>query len=170
MAMNRKISRGVGFCMDSKCEEHAKGVFLLNHGDKYICSRCKYTGFLEVERSYFEGEGGVFKEVRVEFDFHPLKLRYNSLAIVRDDSIWEQGNVYYLLSPLIKTEKRALKIAESLLSNLQRFPNIEQGEMVTTQEIIISLDDDKEEYRKQLKRLYEKLQGSPRAIERGKNA
>ena len=35
------MKRGVGYCENTDCEDYAKGVFLLNHGDTFYCPRCQ---------------------------------------------------------------------------------------------------------------------------------
>ena len=38
------MKRGVGYCENTECEDYAKGVFLLNHGDTFYCPRCRQLG------------------------------------------------------------------------------------------------------------------------------
>ena len=38
------MKRGVGYCENTDCEDYAKGVFLLNHGDTFYCPRCRQLG------------------------------------------------------------------------------------------------------------------------------
>ncbi len=115
------MKRGVGYCENTDCEDYAKGVFLLNHGDTFYCPRCRQLGKVEKERGFYTGNSDVFKEVRVEYNFDPINGVYREIAIVRDESLWGRNNVYTLQSPLIKTEKRALKVAEAILANLNRY-------------------------------------------------
>ncbi len=113
--------RGVGYCMNSACGDMAKGVFLLNHSSMFWCARCRVEGFIETEVGSWTGDKELpFKQVRVYFD-HDARLRtYRGMAIVRDESIWGPGRVYVLSSPLIRTDKRALKMAESILASVTR--------------------------------------------------
>lgn len=155
-----KMKRAVGYCMNrgtndtNGCEDYAKGVFLLNHGPQFYCPRCRDEGMVVKERGFADDISGVFKEVRVEYNYDPLIGRYREIAIVRDDSIWGESSTYTLLSPLIKTEKRALKVAEAILANLQRYSgSFLQGEIPRTSEIIISFDDEKESFQKKLRAL-----------------
>ena len=115
------MKRGVGYCENTDCEDYAKGVFLLNHGDTFYCPRCRQLGKVEKERGFYTGNTDIFKEVRVEYNFDPINSVYREIAIVRDESLWGRNNVYTLQSPLIKTEKRALKVAEAILANLNRY-------------------------------------------------
>ncbi len=148
------MKRAIGYCLHEECEDYAKGVFLLNYGTRYFCSRCKQEGQIERETAHFrgDGEGKLFKEVRINYDFDPLVGKYHAVAIVRDDSIWG-GSSYIVNSPLIKTEKRALKVAESMLANLQRVSAITQGEIIRTTESIICFDNNIEKVREDLRDL-----------------
>jgi ribosomal protein S27AE len=114
------MKRGVGYCENTDCEDYAKGVFLLNHGDTFYCPRCRQLGKVEKERGFYTGNTDIFKEVRVEYNFDPINTVYREIAIVRDESLWGRNNVYTLQSPLIKTEKRALKVAEAILATISR--------------------------------------------------
>lgn len=137
------MKRAVGYCENTDCEDFGKGVFLLNHGDQFYCPRCRALGLVVAERGIHCAKDGVpFKEVRVEFNYDPINARFKEIAIVRDESIWGTGSTYTLLSPLIKTEKRALKVAEAILANLQRFADILDDGIPQTSETIVSFDDD----------------------------
>ena len=50
------MKRGVGYCENTECEDYAKGVFLLNHGDTFYCPRCRQLGKVEKERGIIEQE------------------------------------------------------------------------------------------------------------------
>lgn len=161
-----RMKRGVGYCMNTgsgeeSCEDYAKGVFLLNHGDKFSCPRCRVWGMVVKEAGFSDDPSGVFKEVRVEYNYDPIQTRYREIAIVRDDSIWGPSSTYTLLSPLIKTEKRALKVAEAILANLQRYSGLLLTEDIPrTTEIILSFDEEKVEFAKKLKRLSDEWENS----------
>ena len=136
------MKRGVGYCENTDCEDYAKGVFLLNHGDTFYCPRCRQLGKVEKERGFYTGNSDIFKEVRVEYNFDPINGVYREIAIVRDESLWGRNNVYTLQSPLIKTEKRALKVAEAILANLNRYRGLLNGDDIPrTTEIILSFDE-----------------------------
>ncbi|MFP6579236.1 MAG: hypothetical protein VCC02_05465, partial [Myxococcota bacterium] len=63
-------------------------------------------------------------------------------------------NVYTLQSPLIKTEKRALKVAEAILANLNRYRGmLDSEEIPRTTEIILSFDDPFDEFAQKLEQL-----------------
>ena len=154
------MKRGVGYCENTDCEDYAKGVFLLNHGDTFYCPRCRQLGKVEKERGFYTGNSDIFKEVRVEYNFDPINGVYREIAIVRDESLWGRNNVYTLQSPLIKTEKRALKVAEAILANLNRYRGLLNGDDIPrTTEIILSFDDDFDEFQRKLQQLSQGVGG-----------
>ncbi len=165
----RVMKRGVGYCMNTGsletegCEEYAKGVFLLNHGNNFYCPRCRHLGKVvkEVGQADRGDNDAPFKEVRVEFNYDPCTGKFREIAIVRDEAIWGTGSKYTLLSPLIKTEKRALKVAEAVLANLQRYAELAgEDEIPRCTEVIISLDDNPAIFLKKMKALGESWQQS----------
>jgi hypothetical protein len=105
------MTRGVGYCENIACEDYLKGVFTMNQ-DSFHCLRCRVDGFIELEKFDYLNDFPVLREVRVEFDYNPLLRDYNWLAIVTDDELGHQCNSLTVFSPLCKTEKRALKLAE----------------------------------------------------------
>jgi ribosomal protein S27AE len=156
-----RMKRGVGYCENSDCEDYGKGVFLLNHGDTFYCPRCRQLGKVEKERGFYTGNSDVFKEVRVEYNFDPTHGIYREIGIVRDESLWGRNNVYTLQSPLIRTEKRALKVAEAILANLNRYRGLLSGDDIPrTTEIILSFDDTYEEFDRKLKDLSKEWEAS----------
>ena len=160
--MNMK--RGAGYCENTDCEDYAKGVFLLNH-DRYNfkCPRCRQAGHVEKEVGSCSGLGAtaIFKEVRVEYNFDPVNAVYREIAIVRDESLWGSHSTYTLRSPLIRTQNRALKVAESILANLNRDPGLADSEDIPrTNEVILSLDDSPEEFSRRLKVLEKQWEDS----------
>ena len=145
------MKRGVGFCMQTECDDYAKGVFLLNHGDTFYCPRCRVEGRVEQEKGFYTGNSDTFKEVRIEFNFDPINAQYREIGIVRDESLWGTCNIYTMQSPLVKTEQRALKIAEAILANLNRYRGLlEDGEIPRTIEHMLSFDDSAEEFSRKL--------------------
>ena len=155
------MKRGVGYCENTDCEDYAKGVFLLNHGDTFYCPRCRQLGKVEKERGFYTGNTDIFKEVRVEYNFDPINSVYREIAIVRDESLWGRNNVYTLQSPLIKTEKRALKVAEAILANLNRYRGLlNSDDIPRTTEIILSFDDEFDEFSRKLQQLSKEWEAS----------
>jgi ribosomal protein S27AE len=156
-----RMKRGVGYCQNTECEDYAKGVFLLNHGDTFYCPRCRQLGKVEKERGFYTGNSDIFKEVRVEYNYDPIHGIYREIAIVRDESLWGRNNVYTLQSPLIKTEKRALKVAEAILANLNRYRGLLSGDDIPrTTEIILSFDESRDEFTRKLRQLSKEWEAS----------
>lgn len=152
----KRMRRGVGYCRDSECEDYAKGVFLLNHSETFSCPSCRTPGDIEQERGSCADDTAVFKEVRVEYNFDPERRLYREVAIVQDVSLWGRSNVYTLCSPLIRTEKRALKVAESILANLNRCPALASlDDVPSSAELVLSFDDDREKFQRKLESLAE---------------
>jgi hypothetical protein len=151
----KRPKRSVGYCLDKQCQDYFKPIFLLNHGDEFSCPRCRTWGRVVSETAKISGRGKEFKEVRVEFIHDPREDVYRCVAIVRDEEV-DVGKVYTLTSPLVRTDKRALLIAEATLGNLRRAPDVEEGEVVPSTEIKISFDDSLDDFRESLVRI-EKL-------------
>jgi hypothetical protein len=156
--------RAVGYCENPGCAEYLKGVFLFHRSKdeykKFCCTHCRKKGFVEFETGGYTGNPDRFKEVRVEFNFSPGSKKYLLIAIVRDENLWGRTGVYTLHSPLIRTEKRALKTAEAILGNLNRRGIADTGGVEGTGEVVISLDDSREEFMHRLDILAEELKKS----------
>jgi ribosomal protein S27AE len=160
-----RMKRAVGYCQEDQCEDYCKGVFLLNHGNKFNCPRCREQGYVEPERGSYEGASLVFKEVRVEHNYCAMSKTYSQIAIVRDESLWGTCSTYVLHSPLIKTEKRALCVAEGILSNLNKFAGKMDldNEIPSTMETMFSFDVPIEELKAKLAAFSKELESSPLA-------
>jgi hypothetical protein len=147
-------TRGVGYCQNTCCEDFGKGVFLLNHAGAFTCPDCRRAGRIEHETGCFTGDSHVFREVRVEYSYDPETNVYRDVAIVRDTSLWESSSAYTLRSPLVRTEKRALKVAEALLANLNRAASvIDRDEIPCASEAVLSFDDGLATFTERLARL-----------------
>lgn len=160
------MKRAVGYCENTRCEDYAKGVFLLNHSSTFFCPRCTTAGTIIVEKGHYTGtsEDGVFKEVRVEFNYDPINSVFQEIAIVRDESLWGHHQTYTLLSPLIKTEKRGLKVAEAILANLNRYRGlIGQDGIPGTREVLLDFDVSLEEFTERCRKLGVEWANSPLA-------
>ncbi len=142
-------NRSCGFCLNEKCDDEHRGVFLLNHGAEYWCNSCRVMGRVIKERGSFKGEGK-FREVRIEFDYDSQVNKFRQVAIVLADDTAE-GKSFLFRSPLIRTDKRALKVAEGMLANLRRRPGIQQGDIPTQDEMILCWDASKEDIQRTLR-------------------
>ncbi len=154
-------SRGVGYCQNHGCEDYGKGVFLLNHTGVFVCPDCREPGRVEREAGFSQGDTDVFREVRVEYNYDPESGVYRDVAIVRDVSLWDSSNTYTLRSPLVRTEKRALKVAEALLANLNRCASsLEPDEIPSSSETVLSFDDSLSEFTSKLQNLAHEWEAS----------
>jgi len=134
-----KMKRAVGFCVDTECEHYGNSMFLLNQQGPYIC-QCGKKGIIEEERSEVEQRSDHWKEVRVEWDYEFATRAYRGVAIVTDNALEGEHSTYVLFSPLIKTERRALKVAESILATLQNGEKIEGDAIPRVTEKIVHFD------------------------------
>ena len=160
------MRRAVGYCEQDQCDDYCKGVFLLNHGQTFMCPRCREEGAIIPEKGSYSGTSNVFKEVRVEYNWDNVNHEFREIAIVRDESLWGRCNTYTLKSPLIKTERRGLKVAEAILSNLNKFSNmtdLDNGEIPGTLETLLNFDNSPEVFKASLDKLAEELLKSPLA-------
>jgi hypothetical protein len=149
--------------LDENCEEYTKGAFLLDHGEVFYCPRCRMTGHMEGEKTTFSEEEGVFGSVRLEYDFDPLQWRYRSIAIVKDEALIGEVRTCTIKSPLVKTPRRALKVAEHMLGHLRQTPDLKEGEPITgafpTKEITISFDHSGEGWKADLEIVAKAIKG-----------
>lgn len=122
--------RAVGYCRTDGCTDFVKGKFVYSSETepRHFCSVCKQFGMVIKEDWSVKYPGNMdFYQVRVEYDFRPSLIptgtgRWAGVAIVTDTSLPDTGNIYYLQSPLIKTDKRALDTATAILAGLLRDP------------------------------------------------
>jgi hypothetical protein len=112
------MTRAVGYCENVHCKEYLKGIFLLNHGNDYNCHFCMESGFIEREEVTQEGDFKLFRTVKLNFDYDASSKRYRQLALVTDECTPCHYSTLVIKSPLVKTERRALKLAEMYLGRL----------------------------------------------------
>ncbi len=118
--MARPLLRGVSYCSTEECREwkaprfHLSAVF--DPDKPYYCHCCRTPCEMVVDSFDYTG-GHPFRQVRVEFDYDSLEHRYRAVAIVTNHAC-EGIGVHTFRTAMIKTEKRALEIAECRLSNL----------------------------------------------------
>jgi hypothetical protein len=131
----------------------------------FFCNKCKQKGKAHID--YFETSNNlnVYREVRVNFGYDPILDNYRALAIVKDDEMPEYLNIFTLYTAQISTEKRALQIAEQLLSNL--LLTDDPADVTFYCEDTISLDDP--DFKLRLDRLSSKLQLIKDKVERAIN-
>jgi hypothetical protein len=126
--MGQNVRRGVAYCLNTECKFYHSSVFMLfkhtghpSLGEPYVCPTCEQTGVVvpEVERRIpgdFAATG--YGRVEVRFNWDPAVGYYRGSAIVVDHAIYPGSSQFILESPLIKTERRALAVAESAIANL----------------------------------------------------
>ncbi len=157
----RKMNRAVGYCPSVDCEQYARNVFLLNQ-TLFRCPKCHRTGKIVPETGRTGNSKPIFKEVRVEFDFDAHQDRFRSTAIVRDESLWGHHNVYHYSTPLVKTEKRALIMAEQILATLNQTPELLEGEELPCyNERRLNWDESQELFRSHCNHWGESLKDTP---------
>ena len=163
------MKRGIGYCINEECEQVYRDTFVVSPSGCYRCTRCGVEGKTETERGYYKGYSDIFNEVRVEFNFDTRIEVYREIAIVRDEFLSGDHNVYTLHAPLTKSPERALKIAESLLGNLNRY-NImpKSGEVPQTKPFVISFDESLDDVKEKCQELYMSFDGSPMTYWRNK--
>lgn len=155
------FNRAIGYCLNTECENYSKGVFLINPRYIFYCQYCTKQGKIVKEQGFTERVGDtLFKEVRVEFNFDPISHRFKDIAVVRDEAVYGTGSKYTLLTPMIKTENRALRVAEALLSSLQRKIKMVDGEIPRSSELILSFDEDFDIFSNKVKKLGKSLENS----------
>jgi len=144
--------RAVGYCTNLNCLSRHRGTFLLGDVDRFNCASCRQWGKAVAEHGEItDGKGDTFKSVKVRFNYDSLNDLYREIAIVRDESLYGSHSTYTFSSPLVKTERRALKIAESILANLTLHPGVAaEGEIPRTIETIIEFDRPLADVKRQL--------------------
>ncbi len=166
VAKTKKLARACGYCITPTCERYATPTFLLNQGKNlYWCPTCRQNGDVVAEKGHYVGTGARFKEVRVEFYWCPDEDKYQTTAVVRDDSIPDLGSsVYTLETPLIRTEQRALKVAEAILGSLSRY----RASMGDLEDVprdpnrVLYFDDSREKFSRELGVLAKHWEAGPR--------
>ena len=132
------MNKAIGFCNNYNCDQFAKGIFLLYHEGDFFCPSCAKLGEFKRESRTEYGEGGVYREVKVEFGYNRTSDMYASIAVVSINEI-KEGKTYVIQSPLILTENRALKVAANILCSLNS--GVVDPATNCPGEIIINLDD-----------------------------
>ena len=112
--------RGVGFCMNDRCEQFAELRYYVDLPSSFDCPTCFLPGVIERERGICRKDASVFDEVRVDYDFDPLRGIYQQRAAVRDKRLLGRREVYRLQSPVIRTRAQAIRAARVVLQNLNR--------------------------------------------------
>ena len=140
------MRRGCGYCDNEDCIDYLKGVFLLKHGSLFYCPKCRERGFISEEiRVDYGTPNEVYKTVRVHFGFNPASRTHTEIGVV-DIPELRLGGLYEIYSPLIRTEKRALQLAEVTLCALN-------SGVVDEEPGITVLNIDRDDWHTQLEKL-----------------
>jgi len=151
----------VGYCYTETCGEFLKGVFLLNYGTTFYCPQCRCLGEVSPEeRVDSPTDNGLYSTVEVQFDFNPMERAYKHRAIVKMEGTPQHGT-YMMRSPLVKTERRALKIAEQLLCAL----NAGLPKDCLMQEKSLTFDCSLNDFKSQMKALEEYVKAQDRRLQ-----
>ena len=142
-------NRGVGYCYNNQCDEFMKGVFLLNYGTMFYCPGCRQNGEIAGEqRLDYPTDEGLYTKVEIHYNYQPDRREYVERAIVQINGMPTFG-VFIMKSPLIKTERRALKVAETILCAL----NAGRDKNNLTQEVTYTMDCSLADFKTQMKSL-----------------
>lgn len=153
-------SRAILICGNSNCPCWGRQAFLLGYQENALCSGCHQPAYVEPETKEVLGSSPIFREVRVRFDFDSHSHTYRQTALVKDHSIPEgEGSVFILSSPLIKTERRALTVAEVFLGSLHRRSDPYFVDVPLT-ETILSFDVPREKFAEDCETLRKSLSNS----------
>lgn len=142
------IKRAIGYCVSPFCDNKGKGLFLLGdingHISHPVCTGCVLPMHVAHERGESTHPSlNLYRAVFVHFDYDPFCQIYRQVGIVQDDALEREANTYNLYSPLIRAEKRALTVAETLLARLQqdRKRNPSDPNIPTLHESTLDLSD-----------------------------
>jgi hypothetical protein len=153
--------RAIGICYETNCEQFLRTVFLLNQ-TAFTCPNCKHPGEVVHETGRSENSGRAYKEVRVEFDYDPLEASFLQTAVVRDENLWGRNNVFHYSTPLVKTAKQALRMAEGMLAALNQLgENVSTDEMPRYSETRLDWDQSLPLFRSNCNHWGESLKDSP---------
>lgn len=165
-----KLKRAIGICRNQACVDYNKDMLLINHGDEFACPKCKALGRYKLEIGLTENLTSLnFYQVRVEFNYDPDLDIYRSIAIVTDETMpKEGGNVYTFKSALIRTDKRALKVAETILGNLMLATEdvFDGSEIGRVKERVLNFDRPLADVQRDCARLVAELENSRLSVSR----
>ena len=148
----------LGYCENTECEEYLKGSFMWMHTGPFACCKCKGSqGFLVAERGIRSGPANaIYGEVRIEYCYDPAQKKYCEIAILRDDSLGIHVRTFTLQTPMIRTEKRAFKLANGYLATLNDGIELaleDDTEIPRPVEHVVDFDLPREEFSERMRRL-----------------
>lgn len=153
--------KGVGYCYNGNCPNFLSGLFVMNYsGNPNYCPKCRREVEVVVEVRDRVKEDVIYSSVEVSFDYNAVERRYMYRAIVAIEPKIN-GEMYHYSSPLVRTEKRALKIGESLINIINTGYFVNDG---TAEETVLSLDKPHDEFEADLSKLDKILQDRERRL------
>lgn len=114
------VRRGAGFCLWKACSVYAQPFFLLDAPETFECPVCLRPGLVECERASREGRDPLYNEVRIDFDFDPVRRVYRKRSLTIDGRLLGRQSRFTLQSPLIHSRERAIELGRLLMRNLNR--------------------------------------------------
>ena len=150
--------QGIGYCRNPDCKSVNQAIFVTDREDSYRCQGCYLVGRIVLESGSFSNKTPYVRMVRVEYNYDTTQERYRSLAALWDPEIEEERtNVYTIKSPIIKSEKGAFRVAESVLVLLQQLPEPQKNPSagLKAKERPLDLDLDYSDFKKQCQKLTE---------------
>lgn len=148
----------LGYCENIDCKDFLKGAFMWMHTGPFQCSKCQgKQGHLVAERGIRSGPpNAIYGEVRIEFNYDPSQKRYRDIAILRDDSLGDRIRTFTFQSPMVRTEKRAFKLATGYLATLNDGTELaleDDTEIPRPIEHVVDLDLPRKEFSERMRRL-----------------
>jgi hypothetical protein len=129
------MTRALGRCPNSSCQGYNKILFIPCTRDNYgkICSVCGRERDIVKEHSRkTDTHNGVYRKVIVYSAYDFKEKIYRCQAIVEDEAL--EGGTLEVWTPMVPTERKALKMAESL------FAAINLTGTLTTQPIVLDFE------------------------------
>ncbi len=114
------VRRGAGFCLWEGCSAYTQPFFILEAPQTFECPVCLRPGLVECERASREGPDPLYGEVRVDFDFDPVRRVYRKCALTTDGRLLGRQSSFRLQSPLIRSRERAIRVGRLMMRNLNR--------------------------------------------------
>jgi hypothetical protein len=148
----------LGYCESTECEDYLKGSFMWMHKGPFVCCKCKGSqGFLVSERGIRSGpRNTIYGEVRIEYCYDPSLKKYCEIAILRDDSLGSNVRTFTFQTPMVRTEKRAFKLATAYLATLNDGIELaleDETEIPKPVEHVVNFDSSREEFSERMRRL-----------------
>ncbi|KKL61746.1 hypothetical protein LCGC14_2192240 [marine sediment metagenome] len=148
----------LGYCENTECDKYLRGSFMWMHKGPFACCKCGGSqGFLVPERGIRTGPpNAIYGEVRIEYCYDPAQKRYCEIAILRDDALGDRVRTFTFQTPLVRTEKRAFKLAAGYLATLNDGIELaleNDTEIPRAIEHVVNFDSPREEFSERMRQL-----------------